>query len=110
MSRYDIYEAMGKEVAFKLKTDLISGFCRDVKRKVLDNKIVFIVNDKPYEFTEPHKIEKEDNKLVFIYGSEQIDDLMEFCGEEYSVHWGEDVRKSIGREKTFFKSVIEIKE
>jgi len=110
MSRYSIYDSIGKRICFKNKGEKIEGLCDDVKRKVLDSKIVFTVNGKDFEFTDPNKIEIDGKNLVFVYGSEQISDVVDFCDEEYSVHWGEDIRKSIGREKNFIKMFIEIKE
>lgn len=110
MSRYSIYDLIGEEISFKAKGAYVSGTCEEVKRDVLENKITFWINGKRYELADPNKIETDGNKLVFVYGTEQAEDLMAFCGEEYSVHWGEDVRKSIGREKTFFRVIIEREE
>lgn len=107
MSRYAIYDLIGQTIRFKNKGETVSGICEDVKRDVLDNRIVFTVQGKPYSLAEPNKIETESGKTSLIYGSEQAEDLIDFCGEEYSVHWGEDIRKSIGREKNFLRVVIE---
>lgn len=108
MSRYVIYEAIDKKIEFNSKGDLVSGICQDVKREVLDNKIIFVVNGQDYPFVEPHNIEIEQDRLIFVYGSEQEEDLIDFCGETYSLHWGEDVRKSIGREKSFLRLEVKV--
>jgi len=110
MSRYSIYDVIGKRIRFKNKGELIDGICDDVKREVLDNRIVFTVKGKEYGLSDPNKIETDGNKLILVYGTEQAGDLVDFCGEEYSVRWGEDIRKSIGREKSFLRIVIEIGE
>jgi hypothetical protein len=105
MSHYAIYDLIGTKIEFQVKGEAVSGICTDVKREVLENQIVFTINEKEHRFLEPHRIENDED-LVFVYGSEQTEDLMEFCGENYSIKWGEDLRKSIGREKAFLRTVI----
>lgn len=106
MTRYSIYDLIGENVSFKNKDKTITGICEDIKRDVLDNKIILKVDGNDYIFIEPHKIEENENEISLIYGSEQTEDLMNFCGEEYAIHWGEDLRKSIGREKNFLRITI----
>jgi len=109
MGRYAIYEALGKNIEFKQKGETVCGTCEAVKREVLENNILFRVNGKDYCFAEPHKIDLVEDQIVFVYGSEQKEDMVAFCGEEFSVHWGEDIRKSIGREMSFIRMVFTIK-
>lgn len=108
MSRYSVYDVIGKRIRFSNKGELIDGICDDVKREVLDNRIIFCVNGKEYSLSEPNKTEIDGDNLILVYGTEQAGDLIDFCGEEYSIRWGEDIRKSIGREKSFLKVVIKI--
>lgn len=106
MGLYSIYNMIDRNVSVKIKGNEVSGVCDNVRRDVLDNEIFVSINGKEYKFIEPHKIEEEQNQIVFVYGSEQTEDLYEFCGEEFSVHWGEDIRKSIGREKSYLRTVF----
>lgn len=110
MSRYVIYEMMGKEISFKQKGVDVLGICTGARREVLDNEIYLTVLDTEYRFPEPNKIEANGEEVVFVYGSGQEEDMVDFCGEELSVHWGEDIRKSIGREKAFTRMVFVVKE
>ena len=110
MGRYSIYNFIGSEIEFVHKSEKVSGLCQDVTREILENKIFITVNDRIHCFSEPHKIDEEDGNIVFLYGSEQTEDLVDFCGENYSVHWGEDIRKSVGREKAFVRVIFKIKE
>jgi len=108
MGIYAIYDMIGKNVSVKIKGTDISGICENVRREILDNEIFITLDGKEYRFLEPNKIETGEGCVIFVYGSEQTEDFIEFCGEELSVHWGEDIRKSIGREKNFLKTVFTV--
>lgn len=109
--RFSVYKLIGKRISFEARGRTVKGVCEDVKRDVLNRKIIITVKRKgSHVFNEPHRIVKTDGGIAFIYGSEQSEDLLEFCGEDYAMRWGEDLRASIGRERNFLKTEIMVKE
>lgn len=105
MARYALYNLIDQNIDFKYKGVNVSGLCTDVKREVLENQIFITVGGNKFTFSEPTKIEEngDGSEIVLVYGKESQEDLTEFCGESFSVKWGEDIRKSIGRERALFK-------
>lgn len=103
-NRFSIYEMIGKTVSFSRHGETVGGRCQHVIRKPLENVILIVIEGKEYAFLEPTKINEEKGKISFLYGSStgEDQDMFEFCGEEFSIEWGEDIRKSIGREKSCF--------
>ncbi|MCK9154702.1 MAG: hypothetical protein M0P12_01160 [Paludibacteraceae bacterium] len=104
-NRFSIYEMIGKKINFTRHGKTVGGLCQHVIRWPLDNSILIIINGLTYPFPEPTKINSEEGKISFLYGSGSFDnenDLLEFCGEALNIEWGEDIRKSIGREKKCF--------
>lgn len=103
-NRFSIYEMIGKTVAFSRHGETISGNCQHVIRRPLENIILMVINEKEYVFLEPTKINETAGQISFLYGSQtgEEQDMFEFCGEDFNIEWGEDIRKSIGREKACF--------
>jgi len=98
---------IGKNVGFTRHGITVSGVCQHVIRRPLNNIILIVIDGIEYQFPEPTKIDSVDGKLSFLYGTKSTDiqegaDMFEFCGEELNIEWGEDIRKSIGREKACF--------
>lgn len=114
MGRYDLYNMIDKNICFRNKGADVQGFCTDVRREALDNRILVIVNVPDtgiteFQFSEPNTIEQtEDGTIVFVYGIAGSEDMVEFCGEDFNVKWGEDIRKSIGRERAVFRVEFKI--
>ena len=81
--KYLIYRMKGRNIRARMPARLggneIVGFCNNVERDVINNKIVLTINgSETYSFKEPRNIKKEnDNAITFMYGdmsTSQIED------------------------------------